>query len=332
MTSIQARDPKIEILESNEDVIRFILSDTDTSVANSLRRVMIAEVATMAIEIVEFYENTTPLHDEFIAHRLGLLPLKVEKVEEKNYKHECVCADGCENCSVEFELDVSNPGPEETKTIYSTDIRAKSEDVQICKGYTQQELRDRVGGAKGIVVAMLGVGQRLHLKATAFKGIGKLHAKWSPVAVATYTFEPRVTINTKRMDELTDPQRRELEQSCPTKVYMYDESAKKVQIRDASDCIFCDQCVKVGRSFARGADDDNVVAVETVPNRFIFTVEAVGQLRPEEIVLAALHRLQEIVANVRTELDAVLGRGGLPALSPADDAKYLPYRDLGGFI
>jgi DNA-directed RNA polymerase II subunit RPB3 len=38
------RNPKLEILELKEDFIKFVLSDTDVSVANALRRVMIAEV------------------------------------------------------------------------------------------------------------------------------------------------------------------------------------------------------------------------------------------------------------------------------------------------
>lgn len=72
----QPRFPNIMVQEITPDVCRFVLTGTDVSVANSLRRIMIAEVPTIAIDLVEVIENTSPLCDEFLAHRLGLVPLK----------------------------------------------------------------------------------------------------------------------------------------------------------------------------------------------------------------------------------------------------------------
>ena len=118
-----ARQPKVEILELKDDSIRFVLWDTDASIANALRRAMIAEVPTMAIDLVEIDENSTGtrppsppsrnravcralrsvcvtltrrcvsavrsarvsvLHDEFLAHRLGLIPLTSHNVSKIN--------------------------------------------------------------------------------------------------------------------------------------------------------------------------------------------------------------------------------------------------------
>lgn len=39
----------MEIVDLREDYVEFVLSNTDTSVANALRRVMIAEVSGFAV-------------------------------------------------------------------------------------------------------------------------------------------------------------------------------------------------------------------------------------------------------------------------------------------
>ena len=41
--------------------------------ANALRRVLLSEIPTMAIDKVEMRANSTCLHDDFLAHRLGLV-------------------------------------------------------------------------------------------------------------------------------------------------------------------------------------------------------------------------------------------------------------------
>lgn len=75
------RFPKVQVLSMTPHEIRFILSETDTSMANTVRRIMIAEVPTLAIDLVEFHENSTVLNDEYIAHRLGLIPIRYQPMD-----------------------------------------------------------------------------------------------------------------------------------------------------------------------------------------------------------------------------------------------------------
>jgi DNA-directed RNA polymerase II subunit RPB3 len=72
------RFPKVKIIDIKSHELRFLLSDTDVSVANTLRRIMIAEVPTLAIDLVEFSTNSTVLNDEYIALRLGLMPIRYQ--------------------------------------------------------------------------------------------------------------------------------------------------------------------------------------------------------------------------------------------------------------
>lgn len=71
-----AGPPQIEHLKISHNRAKFLLKNVDASIANSLRRVMIAEVPTLAIEFVTIDENSSALHDEFLAHRLGLIPIR----------------------------------------------------------------------------------------------------------------------------------------------------------------------------------------------------------------------------------------------------------------
>ena len=79
------------MLELSRYATKFELYDTDLAVANALRRIMISEVPTMTIDLVEVKENTSALHDEFLAHRLGLVPLVSEHIDSFLTSEECAC-------------------------------------------------------------------------------------------------------------------------------------------------------------------------------------------------------------------------------------------------
>ena len=69
---------EIKIQHNDAESLEFDIAGIDASMANALRRIMIAEVPTIAFHKVMLYQNTSVLPDELLIHRLGLLPIKVD--------------------------------------------------------------------------------------------------------------------------------------------------------------------------------------------------------------------------------------------------------------
>lgn len=173
--------PKIDISEVSSDSIKFTLKNANIGLANALRRLIISEVPTMAIDLVEVIDNTSCLTDEFIAHRLGLIPLESRHVEKFNYSRDCTCwANYCQNCSVVMTLDVKCTGSR-TLQVTSADLISENPDVTPAKFGTDN---------KGILISKLTRGQSIKMKCIVKKGIAKEHSKWSPVCGVAYEYDP----------------------------------------------------------------------------------------------------------------------------------------------
>ena len=145
----------VQVRSKTKDMLEFIVVGLSDSMANSLRRIMISDVPTWAIEFVEFEHNTTVLHEEFIAHRLGLFPLK-----------SSIEPDEGEEVSFTLDLTASDDGE-----IWTSDqMEPISSEQQV------------VSTVDDIQIVKVNKGQSLKLKAIAKKGAGNVHAKWSPVS------------------------------------------------------------------------------------------------------------------------------------------------------
>lgn len=133
----------MEIIDKQENQITFKAEITD-SLANAIRRYL-GQVPVLAVDEVEIYKNDSPLYDETVAHRIGLIPLKMDKsVSEKT--------------EMQLKLDVKREG-----MVYSEDLQ----------------------GALGVVyngmpITSLGEEGELQIVATARTGRGSEHSKFSP--------------------------------------------------------------------------------------------------------------------------------------------------------
>jgi DNA-directed RNA polymerase II subunit RPB3 len=298
MHTSSKKNPTIEIKDLKKDSIQFLLKDCDFSLANALRRIIIAEIPTMAIDIVEITENTSAINDEFLSHRLGLVPLLSQGADKFKYTSECDCVGTrCPNCTVELKLNVKCTQEQQEVTSNDLHVIIPGADASVRPIYAE----DSDGtAASPILLAKLRKGQEIDLVAFAKKGVGKEHAKWSPACAVTYKNEPIVELRQEPLEKLNDVQKKEFVASCPSKVYRFDESTKRVHadIEDllVYNCTFCQECTR--KADTLGAPD--IVSIREKEDRFLFSLETTGALLPEEIVQFAIQILHAKIAKVQS--------------------------------
>lgn len=154
-----------------------------------------SEIPTIAIDLVEVETNTSVLADEFICHRLGLVPLKARAADEMLYARDCDCEQYCENCSVVLSLHARCTGDDVMK-VFARDlvVVAGGMGTGMPLGARQNEalgapvIADPDGF--GALICKLKKNQELRLRCIAKKGIAKEHAKWAPTAAVGFEYDP----------------------------------------------------------------------------------------------------------------------------------------------
>jgi DNA-directed RNA polymerase subunit D len=161
--------PSVELVEKSDDRIVVRFNYVPRQYVNSLRRLAISEVPTLAIDDVVILENSSVMHDEAVAHRLGLIPLRTDPGRFV-MPHECDCKStlGCSKCRVLLVLDAE--ASEKTLVVTSGELVSEDEMVKPV--------------SKDIPIIVLAPNQKLKFEAYARLGIGKDHAKWQPTGAA----------------------------------------------------------------------------------------------------------------------------------------------------
>jgi DNA-directed RNA polymerase subunit D len=161
--------PSVEVVEKSDERIVVKFTNVPRQYVNSLRRLAISEVPTLAIDDVVMLENSSVMHDEAVAHRLGLIPLRTDPGRFV-MPHECDCGSalGCSKCRVLLVLD--SEATDKSKEVLSGEMVSEDETVKPV--------------SKDIPIIALAPSQKLKFEAYARLGTGKQHAKWQPTSAA----------------------------------------------------------------------------------------------------------------------------------------------------
>ncbi|MCK5043438.1 DNA-directed RNA polymerase subunit D [Candidatus Pacearchaeota archaeon] len=133
----------MKIIQEKNNQITFS-AEIEESLANAIRRYLY-QIPVLAIDEVEISKNDSPLYDETVAHRIGLIPLKTDKSIK-------------ENSEVKLKLSAKKEG-----MVYSKEFVGKLEPV-----YGE------------IPITSLKKGQELEIVAIVKFGQGSTHSKFSP--------------------------------------------------------------------------------------------------------------------------------------------------------
>jgi DNA-directed RNA polymerase subunit D len=260
-------DVKVISQDKKQGKVQFLIKGSNPAFVNAMRRNIINEVPTMAIEDVEFRKNNSILYDEIVAHRLGLIPLKTD-LKSYNLPEKCTCkGEGCAKCTLKLTLKAKGPG-----VVLASQIKSKDPKV--------------VPVHPDMPIVKLLKDQQIEMEATAMLGKGKEHMKWSP-GLAFFKYLPVIEIskNVKNAEKVVE--------SCPRKVF--ELKAKKLSVKKGKefDCDLCDTCAEVS---------EGTIKLNQKDTDFVFYLESWGQLSPKEILNQAVEIFQEQMDEIAKKL------------------------------
>ncbi|CCM01465.1 uncharacterized protein FIBRA_03519 [Fibroporia radiculosa] len=292
----QEVDPIVRIRELKKDQVNFVLENVDLAFANSFRRVMMADIPTVAVDMVEVQTNTTVLPDEFIAHRLGMIPLVSHNCDQgmRYTRLSVMVEEGVTMDVTSAHLDVSGPhrGQEQH---WNEEAEGNEEMAKRGSNFGHPVGKDDPN-VPPVLICKIRKGQELKVRCIAKKGIAKEHAKWSPCSAVAFEYDPH-----NKMRHTT---------------YWYETDAR-------AEWPLSDNALE-----EEPPRDDQPFDYNARPNRFYLNVETDGSLGPQEVVMKGLQELQQKLASLllglKAEPELDLLPGGEAPLPPANGAGGAP--------
>ncbi|MFX1312119.1 MAG: DNA-directed RNA polymerase subunit D [Promethearchaeota archaeon] len=271
----------LELLEKSEHKLSFIVEGISIEMANAIRRIIQSEIPVMAIDEVIILKNDSPLYDEIISHRLGLIPLTTD-LETYKLPRECSCGGyGCPLCQVSLTCEVTNT----TNTpleIYSSDL--KSNDPKI------------IPVDPTIPIVKIDKNDKIILEAYAILGKAKDHVKWQAASNVFYRFYPEIEFNDSKCAKC--PDKCIVSRMCPEKLYDFSYKKTPKLIEDYwKKCTLCQSCER--------DCPEEAIKVSEKANTYIFFIESDGVLPFNVIIKKTFEIFLEKVDEFIEKLAAI---------------------------
>ncbi|TFY79125.1 hypothetical protein EWM64_g4886 [Hericium alpestre] len=297
---------QVKVQRLSNRSIEFDLVGVDASIANAVRRILIAEVPSIAIEYVYVWNNTSVMADEVFAQRLGMLPLNVDPalIDMKEGPQE----QATDRNTIVFRLAVTcernksapRDATEDSVRFINSEVRAGhlKWDPQGEQAAVLAPLKEPAPTNPNIVLMKLRPGQEIEMEMHAIKGVGKDHAKFSPVATASYRLLPHVILNPQKP---IAPQHAEKFQKCFSPgVIRIDPKTKAVSVDPRNV-----RNESMSREALRHPEFEGSVELARVRDHFIFHVESEGPYVPERLPIESIRVMREKIAALKKAAEAL---------------------------
>ncbi|KAF7989994.1 hypothetical protein HCN44_008668 [Aphidius gifuensis] len=286
---------KISVVKKTEEdgickEIEFDIVGCSHALANAYRRIMLSEIPSMAIEKVFILNNTTN-------------PMFFDDPSPSTNDNDEVS----EQDTLRYELKIKctkNPeapkDSQEPKAIYCNS-HVYSSDIQWVPLGGQKNMypngeNDFGMLEKDILICKMRPGQEICAYMHAVKGVGKDHAKFSPVATATYRLLPDIQLKKKITGELAEKLQSYFSPGVIELVKTKDGVEAKVKDARYDSC---------SRNVYGNDELKNSVDLGRISNHFIFNVETVGAIPPNVIFLESVKVLKKKCRVFLEELDNI---------------------------
>lgn len=304
MTSNKSKDSRVILdikypyeksWDKERNFVEIEIDNCDTSVMNSIRRTIISEVPTISIKTtphdetqVEVFQNDTPLHNQFLGHRLGMIPFNISNVDEfdvndyeliideenetdfpKHITTEHIKIRRISNDKILSEVDKKRILPPDSKTgDYHLITILKPKYYQ--RNYDMNSI-DSFGVEKTKL--------KLYVKCKLYKGRGSENGKFNPTSCCCYFNKVDEEKANVGLQKFIIQENKMIEENNLTKISL-ENLERKFNTSQKDRYFYTD---KFGE-----------------PNKFVFRIESIGNIGPLVILYRGIKELKFNITNFKT--------------------------------